>query len=134
MATRRSLDLVVNLSYRTAHHLVARNVFVGAEDILSAVVAVNMSRDKVHRDLVLNTMLNKYINPRRLCCSRTTDAQSWTDTLYRSRSAIVELPISGLLRFARPEVDVGLIPYLEIPVGDFIDAVALDEVPGELGD
>ena len=47
---------------------------------------------------------------------------------------IVELEVGGLFGVADPEVDVGFVPYFESPLGDFVDAVAVDEVLGEGGD
>ena len=47
---------------------------------------------------------------------------------------IVELEVGGLLGLAGPEVDVGLVPHFEVPLGDFVDAVAIDQMLGELVD
>ena len=39
---------------------------------------------------------------------------------------IVQLVVGGFLGIAGPEVEVGLIPYFEIPVCDFGLAVPID--------
>ncbi len=47
---------------------------------------------------------------------------------------VVELEVGLLRGAASPEIDVGLVPDFEVPLRDFIDAVALDEVLGKGGD
>ena len=49
----RSLDLIMHLLYRPAHHAVARNVFIGAKHVFCAVVAVNVGGDEIHRNVLL---------------------------------------------------------------------------------
>ena len=55
-------------------------------------------------------------------------------TAFRSRAVwVVELEVGLLAGDAVPEVDVGLIPHLEVPLGDFFETVAGDEMLGEGG-
>ena len=44
---------------------------------------------------------------------------------------VVEGEVGGLVGSAAPEIEVGLVPDLEVPGGDFIETVAGDEVGGE---
>jgi hypothetical protein len=48
---------------RPANHRVARNFFVGAENILRAVVAVDVTGDEIDRNFLLRTMLQKGVRP-----------------------------------------------------------------------
>src|ERR1700757_368461 len=47
---------------------------------------------------------------------------------------VVELEVGLLCGTASPEVDVGLVPDLEVPLRDFIDAVTVDKMLREGGD
>src|SRR5580698_4610228 len=47
---------------------------------------------------------------------------------------VVELPVSRLPKISGPKIQVGFVPNLEIPLRDFVDAVAIDQVFGERGD
>ena len=62
------------------------------------------------------------------------DAQAWIDGFERAGGVLVELEVRTVARDASPEVDVGLVPDFEVPLRDFVDAVAIDEVVSEGGD
>ncbi len=62
-----------------------------------------------------------------------TYAEARADCLEVAGGVVVELEVGGLAGDAAPEVDVGFIPDFEVPLGDFVDAVAVDEVLGEGG-
>src|SRR5271165_684656 len=77
-------------------------------------------------------MLDHGIDPRRLRRRWTSNAQPTVHGLYGARRMVVQFEIRFLSGRSLPEVDVGFVPHLEIPRSDFINAVALDQVPGEL--
>ena len=45
----RRLDLLMHMLHRAANHLIARNIFVGAENVAGVVIGIDVSRDKVQR-------------------------------------------------------------------------------------
>ncbi len=47
---------------------------------------------------------------------------------------IVKLKIGFELRIARPEINVGLVPDLKVPLGNFLNTVTLDEMLREMRD
>jgi hypothetical protein len=63
---------------------------------------------------------------------RAADAQAGADVLQVIGGVGVEVEVGLHARDAVPEVDVGLVPDFEVPGGDLIDAVAIDEVLGEV--
>ncbi len=79
-------------------------------------------------------MREEAIDPSSLCGGGPADAEARVDALDGPGGVVVEIVISGFLRIAGPEVYVGLVPDFEIPLGDFVDAVALDEMAGEILD
>ena len=46
---------------------------------------------------------------------------------------VIEIEVGLLARDAVPEIDVGFVPDFEVPLRDFVDAIAIDEVLGEVG-
>ena len=51
--------------------------------------------------------------------------------LQRAGGVVIELKVGFLRRAPGPEIDVRLIPDFEVPTGDLVDAVAIDQVLGE---
>ena len=76
----------------------------------------------------------KAIGPGGLRGRRSAYAESGVDCLDRARRVVVELEVGGLLGIAAPEIDVGLVPDFEVPLRDFVDTVAFDEMLRELRD
>ena len=73
-------------------------------------------------------MRDHVAHPRRLRRRRAAHANPLIHRLQRARRVVVELEV-GLLRGpARPEIDVRLVPDFEIPLRNFVDAVALDQM------
>ena len=64
----------MHLLYRAAHHAVARNIFIGAEDVFCAVVSVHVGGNEIDRHMLLDTMLNECVSPRSLRGGRTAHA------------------------------------------------------------
>src|SRR5215472_3841575 len=90
-----------------------------------------MCGNKIQRDIFGCAMFDECIHPRRLCGCRTSHAKPSIYFFDRVGSVIVKLPISILFRLTRPEIDVGLIPDFEIPFGNFIGAISLNQMPGK---
>ena len=118
-------DLVVDLLDGAADHGVARDVLVGAEDIVGGVVGVDVGGDEVDRDVFGLGVREEWRDPRGLRGGWPAHLQAGRDGFERARGVVVELEVGGLFRGAHPEVDVGLVPDFELPGGDFIEAVAL---------
>src|ERR1700690_2861669 len=121
----------MNSIHRTADHLIAWNILVGSEDILRKVVAIDMSREEVDRNMVLGTMFDKGVRPCSLCRGRTSHSKLWIHFLDGDGSVVVKLPIACLPGHPGPKIQIGFVPYLEVPLCNFIDAIAIDEVPGK---
>ncbi len=105
-----------------------------AKHVFGLVVSVHVRRDEVHGNLVLRTVSNKGVGP---CClgrGGPADAQARAYLFKGACGVIVQLPVSGLLRIARPKIEIRLVPDFKVPLRNLIDAVAVDQVPGELGD
>ena len=77
-------------------------------------------------------MLDEVVDPGGLRGGGSADAQLRADSLDALGGVIVELEVGGLFGLAGPEVDVGLVPDFEVPLRHFVDAVAVDQVLGEL--
>ncbi len=73
-------------------------------------------------------------NPRRLRRRRPADAQLRAYGLDVARGVVVELEVGLLPRRSSPEIEIGLVPHFEVPARHFVDAIAIDQVPGELRD
>ena len=116
----------MNFVYRPADHFVAWNIFIRAEYVLSPVVSIDVSRNKIQRDIVPRAMFYEGIYPCRLCGRRTSDAKAGVHLLNGAGSVIVKLPVGCLFRLACPEINVGFIPDFEVPAGNLIDAISLD--------
>ena len=131
---RRGLDLVVNFLYRAAHHLIARNILIGVEDVAGLVVAVDVGGNEVEGNFILGGVLDHVANPGSLGRRRTAHAQARADRLNVARGVVVEFEVRLLARRAGPEIEIRLVPHFEVPGRNFLQAVAIDQVLHELGD
>ncbi len=73
-------------------------------------------------------MLDHVGNPGRLRRRRPTHPQTRISPLDGPGGVIVELKIGRLFRLSSPKVDIRLIPDFEIPLRDFVHAVAIDQM------
>src|ERR1700738_4941016 len=78
-------------------------------------------------------MLEKIIHPMGRRRSRTADAKTRTDCFESAGGVVVKLKVAGLPGDAVPEVDVGFVPYFEVPLRYLVDSIAIYEVLGEVG-
>jgi hypothetical protein len=131
---RRGLDLAANFFDRLAGAFFDGNVFVGAEEILDGVIGVAVGGDEVDGGMFFCGVCEEIVDPVGGRGGRAADAQARVNGFESAGGVVVKIEIGGLLGIAGPEVDVGLIPDFEIPAGDFVDAVAIDEEPGETAD
>ncbi len=104
------------------------------EEVLDGVVGIAVGGDEVDGDVVRGDVSQELGYPRGGCGGRAADAEARADAFESMRGVGVELLIGLEARDAAPEVDVGLVPDLEVPLGDFVDAVAVDHVLGEGAD
>src|SRR6202011_961914 len=104
------LDLIVYFLHGAADHPVARNIFIGAENILRFVIAINVGRDEVDGDMFFGTVLNEGIRPRGLRSRRTTDAQFLVHSFYVAGGVIVKFPVRRLAWNASPKIQIGFVP------------------------
>ena len=127
----RGVHFVANLLRGAAHHVCAGNVLMGCEYVFGGVVGVYMGRDKIERYVSVGTMADECPDPSRLRSGRPADTQSGIDRFERLRGVIVQGPVRLLRGSAGPEVQVGLVPDLEIPLRDFVNPIAIDHVRSE---
>src|SRR5450432_3690626 len=86
-----------------------------------------MRRDEVEWHTSLGSVRSQRLNPFAGRGRRTADAQAVINTLDRARRFVVEAQV--LVLTARPEHDeIRLVPHLERPGLDLVDAVTIDEV------
>jgi hypothetical protein len=121
----------VDLGDGGTDHLVRRDGTVVAEDVLCGVVAVDVRGDEVERDVIGRGVGDHVADPGGLRGSGASDADARVDAFEGAGGVVVQLEVGLLGGAASPEIDVGLVPDFEVPLRDFIDAVALDEVLGE---
>src|SRR5579872_4218279 len=79
-------------------------------------------------------MFDKSIDPGCLCGSRASDSQPLTYALDCLRCVIVKLPVAGLLGLAAPKIEIRFVPDFKVPLRNFVDAVAFDQMFGECSD
>ena len=84
-----------------------------------------MSGDKIGGDLVLCHMLNEAVYPSRLCRGRPSNTQARIYSFECFGRDVVKLIVGLLFRISCPKIEIRLIPDFEIPLGDFVDAVAV---------
>src|SRR5260370_8412394 len=72
------------------------------------------------------------IYPSSLCCGGSTGAQARVHAFDGPGGVVVELVVGSFPRIAGPKVEVRLVPDFEVPLRDFVDAVALDEMACEI--
>src|SRR5271165_5323241 len=113
--------------HRAADHLVARNILAGLEDIAGSVIAVDVRGNEIERNIVLDGMLDHGISPSRLRRGRPADPEPLVDGLNGASGVVIQFEVGFLLGTAGPEVDVGLVPYFEIPRRYFVDPITLDQ-------
>src|SRR5438270_7294570 len=104
-----------------ADHFVARNLFVGAEDVFGGVVGVDVRTDEVDGDVVLFAVLEEGCGPGGLCGGGATDDEPVAYFFDRQSGVVVQFKVSRLFWRAGPEVKVGLVPYFEAPLCYFIN-------------
>src|SRR5712664_4768930 len=90
-----------------------------------------MRRDEVHGDIFSLAVREEAVVPSGLRGCRPSDSQAGADALESASGVIVQIVVRGLLWVTRPKVDIGLIPYFEIPLCDLILAVSLHQMPRE---
>ncbi len=111
-----------------ADHAVARNIFLRPENIFRGIVGVNVRRDVIEWDMLFGAVTDERVNPCGLRGCRAADPQLLIYFFHCERRMVVEIPISFLLRIARPKINIGFVPDFEIPLRDFIEAIAIYEV------
>src|ERR1700740_2481988 len=79
-------------------------------------------------------MPDKSIDPCGLRRCRPADTKPHADIFERPSGMVVQCPVGGLPGLTAPEIKVGLVPNFEIPLADFLDAVALDQMFRQLRD
>ena len=124
----------MNFFHGAADHLRARNTFGCTKDVFRIVVAVNVRGDEIDRHVLRCGVRDEAIDPCSLSCGWAADAQARADALQRLRGFIIELVVRRFVRLASPKIEIRLVPDFEVPVRDFVDAVARDEMLGELAD
>src|SRR5579884_1865981 len=125
---RRGMHLVEDFLHGARDHLRSRYAFMRPEHIFSGVVAVDVSRDEIYRDVRGGAVLEELRNPGGLRGRRSADSELRIHLFDGCRGSVVKLEVSRLLRIAGPEVNIRLVPYFEIPLGHFRDTVAVDKV------
>jgi len=89
--------------------------------------------DEVDGDVFRPDVGEERRDPRCLRRGWAADLQAGRDGFERAGGVVIELKVGGLFGIADPEVDVGLVPDFELPGGDFVEAVSLDQVLSEGG-
>src|SRR6185437_9085255 len=90
--------------------------------------------DEVHRDMVLGSVAQKLRHPCCRCGRWPAHTQPRRDGLQRTRRVRIQIEVRFHARDTAPEVDVRLIPNLEVPLRNLINAEVLDQVLRECTD
>ena len=104
------------------------------KNVLGRVISIDVSGNEIDGDLFAHGVGDKTIHPGGLGGGGTADAQPGIRLFERARGCIVKLVVGFFARIAGPETEVRLVPNLEIPLGDFVDPVAIDKMLRELSD
>ncbi len=128
----RRLDLVMHPGHGAADAFIHRHVFSGVQHVFGRVIRIAMCRHKVDRHMVCRCILQKLRYPVRGRGRRSSDTQPWAYPLQGASRVRVEIEITLLARNAIPEIDIRLVPHLEIPLRDFINTVTIDQVLREV--
>ena len=72
------------------------------------------------------------VHPGGLRSGRSADAKARVDAFDGAGGAIVQLVVRGFFRITGPEINVGFVPDLEVPLGDFVFAIASDKMMREI--
>src|SRR5262249_17380503 len=110
----------------------ATDGFVSAEDVFGSVVGVNVRGNEVNRDFLFDAMGDKSINPSGLRGRGAADAEALVDALYGAGGNLGKVVVGWFFGDALPEIYIRLVPHLEIPLRNFLDAVSIDEVLREV--
>src|SRR5579864_8210456 len=84
--------------------------------------------------MIRGAVAEEPVDPGGLSSRGPANAEARIHAFQSAGGDIVKLIIGCLFRIAGPEIEVRLIPYLEIPLRDFVDAIPLDQVASELRD
>ena len=96
--------------------------------------AVGVRRQEVDRRTRRGRVVEQQLDPLGRGRARSPDDEPLVDLAHRGDRDVVQ-PQVLLLRAAPEDVEVRLVPDLEAPaLADLLDAVAVDEVRGEVGD
>src|SRR5260370_2600957 len=84
--------------------------------------------------MFIGTVADQRVNPRGLRGSWPAHSQPLIYFLNRNRGVVIQFPVSILFWLSCPKINIGLIPYFEIPLRNFIDAVAIHQMVGKCVD
>jgi len=124
-------DLLMHLLHGVADHLVGQDGAVVMKYVFGGVVAIDMRGYEVERHMIFGGVRYHVADPCRLRRGRAAHAQAGAHGFEGTRRMVIEGKVGALRGLAAPEADVWLIPDFEVPLRNFIDAVARDQVPGK---
>src|SRR5262245_42074134 len=93
-----------------------------------------MARNEIYRHGICGSVFQKIAHPIGRSCGRSAHTKARADGFEGAGGMTVKLEVGGLFGFAGPEIDVRLIPHLEIPLRDLVEAIAFDKVTSESAD
>src|SRR6185437_5478716 len=101
---------------------------IGSQEAFHGLVGISMSGDEIDGDVIFGAEVEEFRDPRGSGSGWASYSEAWADGLQVARGVGVEVEVRFLAGNAAPEVDVGFVPDFEVPLGDFLDAVAVDEM------
>src|SRR4030088_1015870 len=82
--------------------------------------------------MMVRCMFQKGANPRRRGGRRAANTQPRINLLEIERRVIVQFEVAFLSRDAAPKINIRFVPYFEVPLRNFVDAVSIDKVLREM--
>src|SRR5215469_1001921 len=108
---------------RPTNHLVTWDHLRRTEYVLRPVIPIYVTGHKINRNVLFRAVLEKCIHPGRLGRGRAAHTNVSIYVFDGLRRMLVELEICGLPGIPCPEIKVGFVPYLEIPLRDLVRSI-----------
>src|SRR5580698_8717168 len=105
----------MHLGNSAADAVVHGYVFIGSEEVFDGVVGIAMRGDEIDGHVIRRGVLQEVRHPGGSGGRRSTDAQARAYSLERTCGVSIQIEVGLLAGNTIPEIDIRLVPDLEIP-------------------
>ena len=110
------------------HRRIPRHTCVTGEQVFDRIVRIRMARYKINRRAVFLHISQKRCYPVRRRRRRSTHPQPRAHGFQVTRRVVIQLKIAAIPGNSVPEINVRLIPDLEVPQRHLVGPITLDQV------